>query len=76
MATRVTPSELAGRLTGLLAVAAEGGRVVISCRDHYFPDKQNLPTAWQRALNNAMGQSVGTLRMMVQLLDDRQVRNW
>ena len=73
MATRVTPSELAGRLTGLLAVAVDGGRVVISSGTT-LTNKENLQTAWQRALNDALGQSAGTLRMMVQLFDERQVR--
>jgi WD40 repeat protein/predicted amidohydrolase len=74
MATRLTPSELAGRLSELLRVARGGGRVVISSRDHYFPSEENLRTTAEQALAQALGQSAGLRRFTLQLFNEKQVQ--
>ena len=74
MATRLTPADVAGRLSDLLSVAQGGGRVVVSSRDHYFPTEENLATTTDQALARALGESGGVLRVRMQLFDDEQVR--
>jgi hypothetical protein len=59
MATRLTPADLAGRLAELLRVARGGGQVVVSSRDHYFPTEDQLRTATEQALADALGRSSG-----------------
>ncbi|TKD09165.1 SIR2 family protein [Polyangium fumosum] len=70
MATRVGEAELSGRLAGLLGVARGGGRVVLSCRDHYFPTETGLRATAEQAL----GSSAGVIRRLVlQLFDQYRV---
>ncbi|MEM7560759.1 MAG: pentapeptide repeat-containing protein, partial [Planctomycetota bacterium] len=75
MGTRVLPSELAGRLSDLLKLAGPEGRVLISCRDHYFPTESDLIDAWQKSLSEAAGSEAETQRVKVQRLDSEQIRS-
>ncbi|WP_437680875.1 pentapeptide repeat-containing protein [Sorangium sp. So ce131] len=75
MATRLEASELAGRLSGLLEVAAGGGKVVVSSRDNYFPTEAHLTTTTEHALSQALGASAGIRRLAVQPFNDAQVRD-
>jgi WD40 repeat protein/predicted amidohydrolase len=74
MATRLTPADLAGRLSELLSIARGGGRVIVSSRDHYFPTEENLATTTDQALARALGASGGVLRVQMQLFDDDQIQ--
>jgi WD40 repeat protein/predicted amidohydrolase len=73
MATRTDPSELAGRLSELLRVARNGGKVVVSARTHYFATEVQLQDAVVTALEQAMGEVAGHQRMILQPLTDEQV---
>ena len=59
MATRVGADEMVARLSGLLGVAAEGGRVVVSSREHYFESESALRSTTAEAMQRALGASPG-----------------
>jgi antitoxin (DNA-binding transcriptional repressor) of toxin-antitoxin stability system len=71
MATR-TGGSLAARLSDLLRVAEEGGKIVIASRDHYFENEARLRSASVEALAQALGESAGLVRMTVQPLTTRR----
>ncbi|WP_437717656.1 pentapeptide repeat-containing protein [Sorangium sp. So ce448] len=75
MATRLEATELAGRLSGLLEIAAGGGKVVVSSRDNYFPSQAHLATTTESALSQALGAPAGILRVVLQPFTDDQVRD-
>lgn len=74
MATRLDPSDLAGRLSMLIEVARGGGKVIVSSRDNYFPSEANLKTTTESALERALGASGGFRRIVIQPLTDGQIR--
>ncbi|WP_437758951.1 eIF2A-related protein [Sorangium sp. So ce1389] len=75
MATRLEATELAGRLSGLLEIAAGGGKVIVSSRDNYFPSQAHLTTTTESALAQALGAPAGIRRVMVQPFTDDHVRD-
>ncbi|WP_437299721.1 pentapeptide repeat-containing protein [Sorangium sp. So ce426] len=74
MATRLEAAELAGRLSGLLEIAAGGGKVIVSSRDNYFPSQAHLTTTTESALSQALGAPAGIRRVVVQPFTDDHVR--
>ncbi|WP_437930576.1 pentapeptide repeat-containing protein [Sorangium sp. So ce291] len=75
MATRLEAAELAGRLSGLLEIAAGGGKVLVSSRDNYFPSQAHLTTTTESALSQALGAPAGIRRVVVQPFTDDHVRD-
>ncbi|WP_437552517.1 pentapeptide repeat-containing protein [Sorangium sp. So ce367] len=75
MATRLEAAELAGRLSGLLEIAAGGGKVIVSSRDNYFPSQAHLTTTTESALSQALGAPAGIRRVVVQPFTDDHVRD-
>ncbi|WP_437329392.1 eIF2A-related protein [Sorangium sp. So ce381] len=75
MATRLEAAELAGRLSGLLEIAAGGGKVLVSSRDNYFPSQAHLATTTESALSQALGAPAGIRRVVVQPFTDDHVRD-
>ncbi|WP_437899842.1 pentapeptide repeat-containing protein [Sorangium sp. So ce124] len=75
MATRLEAAELAGRLSGLLEIAAGGGKVLVSSRDNYFPSQAHLTTTTDSALSQALGAPAGIRRVVVQPFTDDHVRD-
>ena len=73
MATRLTTSDLAGRLSSLIEVAADGGQVIVSSRDNYFPTEEILRSTTESALAQALGSSAGARRIVLQPFDVHQV---
>ncbi len=66
MATRVDPAALAQSFTKLLAVAEGKGKVVISCRDPYFPNEADLKGTTEQSLAHSLGNRVGYTRFDLQ----------
>lgn len=75
MATRTSPDAIAGRLSELMSVAADGGKVVISSRDNYFPDDTSLQTTVTQALAKVLGAAGTWNRLSVQPFDADQVQS-
>ncbi|WP_437281606.1 pentapeptide repeat-containing protein [Sorangium sp. So ce375] len=75
MATRLEAAGLAGRLSGLLEIAAGGGKVLVSSRDNYFPSQAHLTTTTESALSQALGAPAGIRRVVVQPFTDDHVRD-
>ncbi|WP_437535823.1 pentapeptide repeat-containing protein [Sorangium sp. So ce726] len=75
MATRLEAAELAGRLSGLLEIAAGGGKVLVSSRDNYFPSQAHLTTTTESALSQALGAPAGIRRVVVQPFTDDHVHD-
>ncbi|WP_438036140.1 pentapeptide repeat-containing protein [Sorangium sp. So ce204] len=75
MATRLEAAELAGRLSGLIEIAAGGGKVIVSSRDNYFPSQAHLTTTTESALSQALGGPAGIRRVVVQPFTDDHVRD-
>ncbi|KFA89112.1 pentapeptide repeat-containing protein, partial [Archangium violaceum] len=74
MATRLGSSGLAGRLSELLGVAEETGRVVVSSREHYFESETTLHSTAAEALRQALGTSSGLTRITFQPFDFGQIK--
>ncbi|WP_437839308.1 eIF2A-related protein [Sorangium sp. So ce1153] len=75
MATRLEASELAGRRSSLLEVAAGGGKVVVSSRDDDFPAEAHAAMATENGSAQASGTSPGIRRFTIQPFTDAQVRD-
>jgi WD40 repeat protein/predicted amidohydrolase len=73
MATRLGSDGLAGRLSELIGVAAGGGRVVVSSREHYFESEDTLSSTTASALRQALGASAGLTRLTVRPFQKTQV---
>lgn len=74
IATRLGAADLAGRLSSLLSIARGGpGKVLISCRDNYFPTEALLTTATDSALREALGSTGGVRRIVLELFSERQI---
>ncbi|MBN1209953.1 MAG: pentapeptide repeat-containing protein, partial [Myxococcaceae bacterium] len=73
MATRLGSSGLAGRLSELLGVAEDTGRVVVSSREHYFESEATLHSTTAEALRQAVGASVGLTRLSFLPFDRGQI---
>ncbi|MCB9759562.1 MAG: NACHT domain-containing protein [Alphaproteobacteria bacterium] len=71
MATRVRSSEVTARLSELLSVAADGGKVILSSRDHYFSSDTDLGRTLEAAVRSS---AVRVTQVRVLLFDDDQVR--
>ncbi len=72
MATRVTPSELPGRLQALIATAHDN-KVLISSRDSYFRSERSLAQSLTQAVEGALGSAAGVRRWLVQPLSDLKI---
>ncbi|MBL9005301.1 MAG: pentapeptide repeat-containing protein [Myxococcales bacterium] len=73
MATRFGDPNPAGRLASLLRVAASGGRVVITSRDHYFSSQSDLMRTTAATLRETLGTSAGHRVLQVRPLTTPQV---
>ncbi|WP_170115600.1 pentapeptide repeat-containing protein [Melittangium boletus] len=74
MATRLDSGGLAGRLSELLGVAEDTGRVVVSSREHYFESETTLHSTAAEALRQALGTSSGLTRLTFLPFDLGQIR--
>ncbi|EPX62050.1 hypothetical protein D187_009953 [Cystobacter fuscus DSM 2262] len=74
MATRLGSGGLAGRLSELLGVAEDTGRVVVSSREHYFESETTLHSTAVEALSQALGASSGLTRLSFLPFDLGQIR--
>ena len=74
MATRLGSGGLAGRLSELLGVAEQTGRVVVSSREHYFESETTLHSTAAEALRQALGTSSGLTRLTFQPFDLAQIQ--
>ena len=75
MATRITPSELPGRLGKLLAVVDRGGKVLLSSRDHYFPTASQLDMAVEQAVRTALRAPRTARRLVIRPFNGAQIRS-